>query len=237
MEILAAERIDAVHHFTPLHYLPFIARAKSLLDKRSLLGANFAAQHLRPNSTRQDAERGFGDYTFLTLHASPRILRSKLKAGYAHVDIAVPAEAVEAVAYSLCRFNVAKTRRLRRAGRPGYTESATNGRYYDAHQIPAARDDSDKAAMLRRHLAGSMIEVLVAGELALPDHTRIVCYSEADAATARRVLAHLGRPWAVTTTAPPGPYRPDAGRIMAVQRFIDRALDEPDWRGDGLAFD
>jgi hypothetical protein len=229
MGVLTKQHVERVHHYAPLHYLPFIGRSKSLMCKPSLLAAGFAQDHFRSMSRDQDVERGFGAYTHLTLEPCPRILKAKL---------AVPANCVEAVPFSLCRFNVAMTRYLRRNGQPGFPESSTNGRYYDQHQIPIARSDDDKMAMLEKHLpANTMIEVLVHGNLVLPDCTEIACFSDADAKIAKEVLSKVGAPWNVTCTASPGPYPRNAKHVTAITTFIDQALTQPEWCGNGLEFD
>jgi hypothetical protein len=238
MGVFSKQQIERVYHYAPLHYLPFIGRSKSLLSKPSLLAAGFAQSHLRSVSRAQDVERGFGAYTHLTLQSRPGILKAKLAAGFPHIGIAVPAEAVEKVLFSLCRFNVAMTRNLRRDGNPGFPESPTNGRYYDRHQIPIARTAADRRAMLETHLpANTMIEVLVHGDLILPDRTEIVCFSDADAKAAEGVLSKVEAPWNVTSSAPPGPYPRDPKHVEAITTFIDQALAEPEWRGNGLEFD
>ena len=238
MSVLKKQQIERVHHYAPLHYLPFIGKSNSLLCKPSLLAAGFASSHLRSMSSAQDVSRGFGAYTHLTLDPRPRILRAKLAAGFPHIGIAVPAEAIEAVPFSLCRFNVAMTRYLRRNGNPGFPESPTNGRYYDQHQIPIARTDSDKTAMLEEHLPkNTMIEVLVHGDLPLPEQTNIVCFSDADAEIAQEALSNVGAPWHVIRTVPPGPYPRKDAHVEAVAGFIRQALADPEWRGNGLEFD
>ena len=234
---LQNHNLEFVHHYAPLHYLPFIARASALLGKPSLRKAGFPLSHLRGKSCQQDVARGFGKYAFLTLDPQPRILRAKLAGGFPHIAIAVPVAAVEATTYSLCRFNVAMTRFLRRLGKPGFPESATNGRYYDPHQIPVARTIADKNAMLDKHLANTMIEVLIHGDIQLPEETVIHCYSDADAKLARRVLETTGCPWKVHVAAAPGAYARKDKHVRAVEDFIEQALKNPDWRGNGLEFD
>ncbi len=237
MGVLEDQGVEWVHHYAPLHYLPFIARARALLCKPSLRKAGFAASHFRTKSSKHDVWRGFGKYAFLTLDPQPRILRAKLAAGFPHMAIAIPAAAVEAATYSLCRFNVAMTRYLRRDGKPGFTESATNGRYYDDHQIPVARTIADKNAMLNEHLANTMIEVLIHGDLAIPDNTVVYCYADPDARTARRVLTATQCPWTIKLASPPGKYPRNNAYANSVDDFIQQALTNPDWRGNGLEFD
>src|ERR1700754_384545 len=139
MGILQNAGVTNAYHFTPLHYLPFIAQSASLKSKPSLAADGFAATHLRSMSNAQDVTRGFGAYTHLTTDASPRILKAKLAAGFPHVGVSVPVPHVDNVEYSLCRFNVAMTRYLRKGSKKGFPESPTNGRYYKGHQIPIAR--------------------------------------------------------------------------------------------------
>lgn len=92
--------------------------------------------------------------------------------------------------------------------------------------------------MLETHLpANTMIEVLVHGDLILPDRTEIVCFSDADAKAAEGVLSKVEAPWNVTSSAPPGPYPRDPKHVEAITTFIDQALAEPEWRGNGLEFD
>jgi adenylosuccinate synthase len=95
MAVLEESGVNYVHHYAPLHYLPFIARSGALLGKPSLAAAGFAANHLRSKSSVHDVKRGFGAYAFLTLDPTPRILGAKLMAGFPHIGIAVPVAAVE----------------------------------------------------------------------------------------------------------------------------------------------
>jgi hypothetical protein len=92
--------------------------------------------------------------------------------------------------------------------------------------------------MLDRYLDSStMIEVLIDGDLPLPDDTAVVCYSDIDAAIARNVLASIGSSWAISLAGTPMPYprRDDYG--ASVRAFIQRAISDPTWRGNGLEFD
>jgi hypothetical protein len=238
MGVLQDSGVTTVHHYTPLHYLAFIARSRSLMCKPSLAAAGFGPSHLRSMSKEQDVARGFNPYAHLTLDRQPRILKAKLSAGFPHVALAIPAKAIEAGPYSLCRFNVAMTRFLQRDGKPGFEESATNGRYYEGHQIPIAREDADKAAMLAKHLpAGTMIEVLVPGNLALPDEVKVVTYSQEDADLAKSVLETIGAPWTVVLEPAPGPYPRSKVHAQSVGTFINQALGDLNWRGNGLEFD
>jgi hypothetical protein len=238
MPKFADHHVDAVHHYAPLHYLIFIARSRSILSKPSLRKVGFGTSHLRSMSHGLDVARGFGNYAHLTIDPQPRILRAKLAAGFPHIAINIPATEMDAASFSLCRFNVAMTRQLRRDGKEGFPESETNGRYYDGHQIPIARTDVDKSTMLQKHLQeNTMIEVLVDGDFNLSDETSVTCFSKADAMIAAQVLRAAGCSWKVKVDAPPGSYPRDSAHVAAVTAFIKQAEDDPGWRGNGLEFD
>jgi hypothetical protein len=237
MGLLQEEGVDRVHHYAPLHYLPFIARDRALRTKPSLAAKGFGPSHLRSKSSRHDIARGFGKYAFLTLERHPKILEAKLNGGFPHVDVIVPVEAFDSTIFDLCRFNVAMTRQLRRLGKSGFPESDTNGRYYEPHQIPVARVDNDKRAMLRKHYDQTMIELLMHHDLALSDDTRIQVYSEEDEALAKNVLASAQLCWNVELVDPPGAYPRSPAHAQAIDEFIQKALDDPNWRGNGLEFD
>ncbi|MCK9530812.1 MAG: hypothetical protein M0R77_09665 [Gammaproteobacteria bacterium] len=238
IDVLGECGVTQVHHYAPLHYLPFIAREKALLCKPTLARLGFGPSHLRSMSSKQDIERGFGDCAFLTIDFEPRIVKAKLFAGFPHIALRVPSKAFLGVDFSLCRYNVAMTRVLRRHGMPGRPESATNGRYYDKRQLPVARELPDKKAMLKEHLPRrTMIEVLVHGDFFLPSDTTVICYAEEDAKIARLVLSECGVPWGCACEPPPGPYRRNRSYVSKVEEFIETALMDPAWRGNGLEFD
>jgi hypothetical protein len=109
MSVLSANGVASVQHYAPLHYLPFIARSRALLNKPSLDAAGFKSSHLRSMSHGQDVARGFGNYAHMTLDPQPRILKAKLGAGFPHFALSVPVASVEANTFSLCRYNVAMT--------------------------------------------------------------------------------------------------------------------------------
>ncbi|MGM5000762.1 hypothetical protein AB8A05_18725 [Tardiphaga sp. 538_B7_N1_4] len=238
MGTLSDHGIQDVRHYAPLHYLPFIGRSNSLMRKPSLAAAGFKKSHYRSMSNEQDVVRGFGDYAHLTLDHEPRILKAKLAAGFPHIAISVPVAAVDAVDSSLCRFNVAMTRKLRRGEKTGHAESSRNGKYYAKHEIPIARTADEKQTMLSHPLnAQTMIEVLIHGDLLLPPDTKVLCYSEEDAIAAKNVLASLKRPWAIERIQPPSHYPRSALHSQSVTDFIAKALNDPSWRGNGLEFD
>lgn len=238
MGVLKQVEIEYVYHYAPLHYLPFISRAGMLSSKPSLLAAGFSQTHLRSKSRGQDIARGFGGYTHLTLDEHPNILKAKLGAGFPHVKFIIPVDDVEKCAFSLCRYNVAMTRYLRKNGVGGFQESPTNGRYYDGHQIPVARADEDKLAMLEKHMnAGTMIEVLIHGDLPLSEGVTVTCFSPEDARASSEILEKVGVAWAVALVESQTDYPRSEKYVRNVERFVERALADQDWRGDGLEFD
>jgi len=101
MRLLSEEGVNSVFHYSPLHYLVFIARAAALLGKTSLGEAGFGPRHFRSTSSKRDVARGFSEYAHLTLGPQPQILESKLAAGFPHIAITVPANAIEVVQFSL----------------------------------------------------------------------------------------------------------------------------------------
>jgi hypothetical protein len=189
-------------------------------------------------SKRQDASRGFGKYVHLTTHSAPPILKAKLNAGFPHARLSIPTAALDGISFDLCRFNVAMTRRLRRAGKPGFAESPTNGRYYGDAMIPVARTVADQSAMLGFYSAmASMIEVLVAERLALPEGVVIETFSKEDFSQANNLLQALAVPWRLVSAEPPDTYKPNLKYVESVASFVAHALAHPSWLGDGLEFD
>lgn len=239
MVVLFSEyNIDYVPHFSPLHYLPFIARTRELLSKKELRSRNFKDTHFRSKSKNSDEDRGFVDYAFLTLSKDPGIVRAKLEGGFPHVVIAVPTSGFQDVSFDLCRYNVAMSRRLPTSPQGGFSESDTNGRYYEGKKLPVARTEIDQKAMLKAHyLKGTMIEVLVPQKLSLPDDTIIECFHENDLSLSRKILAECNCPWDLKLIDPPGRYNRDKVHVTSVEKFVEESLNDPDWRGDGLEFD
>lgn len=237
MGILGDHDVEAVLHYSPLHYLPFIARSRALKSKPALIKAGFGNDHFRSKSKQHDVKRGFEEYVFLTLDKSPRIVKAKLAGGFPHIALLVPALAIEQTGFDLCRYNVAMTRRIRRCDGNGWPESPANGRYYDNRQIPIARTTSDVSAMLEAHLGHTMIEVLVRDGLKLPDDTTVVAFCEHDLTIVRDVLTATGSAWKSLVTEAPGPYPRKSVYVTRVEEFVENVLHDPKWRGNGLEYD
>jgi hypothetical protein len=235
--ILQDQGVEAVSHYAPLHYLPFIGRSRALKSKPALASDGFEQTHFRSKSRDHDIKRGFRDFAFLTLDTSPRIVKAKLAGGFPHIALLIPSAAIENQGFELCRFNVAMTRRLRRDGQPGWPESDTNGRYFGGREIPTARSNADISAMLQQHLQSTMIEVLIRNELPLPQDTRVVAYHPADLELVANVLQTIKSPWAFELAEPPGPYPRKKVHADRIRKFVETSLATPKWRGDGLEFD
>ena len=235
---LSSHGIKTVQHHMPLHYLPFVNRSCRLLSKASLVSMGFSQTHFRSRSRDRDVSRGFAAYVHMTIDRAAPILEAKLRIGFPHITISVPANSIDAVPFSLCRFNVAMTRRLRRSERDGFPESAKNGRYYPGHAIPIARTSEEISAMLRQNLPqNTAIEVLVHCAFRLPNQTDVICYSDADAEIARVALTSPKHIWAVVVEKSPCHYPRSEKHSASVETFIEQALADPTWRGDGLEFD
>ena len=238
MSALSRHGIAFVNHYAPLHYLPFIARSGALQSKPSLRALGFSDCHFRSKSRGQDDARGFGEYVHLTLHPNPPILAAKLGGGFPHFRLEIPSSSIEAVGFDLCRYNVAMTRQLRKGEKPGHQPSDVNGRYYGDMQIPVARTDSDQSVMIAEAIKqGWMIEVLALQDLPLPDDSRVVCYSQADAHLAQHILAAVGRPWPVSLHNGGNSYTAHPNHDRSVRQFIELALGDAEWKGNCLEFD
>jgi hypothetical protein len=238
MNLLADAGISDVYHYTPLHYLPFIARSTSLKSKPMLQKEGFELSHFRSMSRHHDVSRGFGGYIHLTTHACPPILAAKLAGGFPHIRLTIPTTPFETQAFDLCRFNVAMTRQLRRKGKRGFPESASNGRYYEEKQIPVARTEADKGTLLSRHASrGDMIEVLIPNSFVIPQTSQVDAFSADDLLLVSTILNVTGPNWKPRFIEPSTPYPRSNRHGKAVVEFVEQALADPEWRGNGLEFD
>ncbi len=238
MNILTEFGIEYVRHYTPLHYLPFLVRAKSLKSKATLLSEGFSITHFRSKSKTLDVKRGFDDVVHLMIKASPRILIAKLMAGFPHVEIKIPTTILVGIDYDLCRYNIAMTRRLQSSPTGGFNENDENGRYYPGLCVPVARSDNEKRSLLQAHLSRStIIELLVNSQLSLPDTTRISAFSPEDADIVDEIIDRTASSWQRDLSEPAGYYPRSAEYSTEVETFIEKLIIDPFWRGDGLEFD
>lgn len=237
LAILAEFGIQKAYHVAPLHYLPFISRSRALLSRSRLKEDGYGDSHFRRTSHKADFERGFGDRIYLSPYQAPPILLAKLRKGFPHVRIGVPCSALVGSNFDLCRFSVARSRYLRRLDKPGPSESITNGRYYEGRQLPVARTRDDVRGVLAEHYTKSAnVEIQVQERLPLPSSTTITCFSAHDEKLARRIAAATDMPWEVEKAASQT-YNSATGHVSAVVQFVDRALSDCVWKGNGIDFD
>jgi len=234
--MLIKNKISYVFHYVPLHYLTFIAREKKLLSKEKLTELGFDDSHFRSTSKRQDRSRGFNDCIHLAVDPLPRILLAKLKSGFPHFEIEIPSTVIENNEFHLCRFNIAKARYFRGA-KQSPEESDKNGRYYGDRALPIAANDDEKEKLLTHNYGVNMIEVLVPGELLLPDNIVIRLFSKFDYDLAKSVLNNLGVRWSLELSQTEIDYGESKVYKDSVALYLERSLNESDWMGDGLEFD
>src|SRR5438132_1057677 len=234
--LLTSHGIRDVFHYVPLHYVLFIARSKYLFSKNELREAGYQDSHFRRTSRHQDELRGFSEYVHLTLDRLPPILKAKLAGGFPHFEVRISARDVEQGTVHLCRFNIAKTRYLRRGSSRGSMESSSNGRYHGTKQIPTAETDAGCGMLLKANLSRNMIEVLVPSKLPLTDNTRLIFFRQADLDLAVDLLRSTRVAWQLDIVRDFS-YVAAPRYVTTVMQFLERAAADPDWRGDGLDFD
>jgi hypothetical protein len=234
--LLTEAGVTSVYHYAPLHYLLFISRSKALFSKTELRRLGYDSFHFRSTSRRQDEARGFSNYVHLTLSQFPPILKAKLQAGFPHFEITIPAEDVERMDFHLCRFNIAKSRYLRRQQKIGPPENPENGRYYVDKQLPTAETEAECRALLAKNFGRRMIEVLVPVKLPLSDKTSLIFFDSEDAVIAKESLSRIGLEWNIQL-APNSSYARHPRHAAKVREFLRQAEKDENWRGDGLDFD
>jgi hypothetical protein len=234
--LLARHGIKAVFHYAPLHYLVFIARARALYSKNTLRACGYISKHFRSTSRRADELRGFSDYVHLTLTAYPPILEAKLDSGFPHFEIRIPVSEIEAGTFHLCRYNIAKSRYLRRGSASGPVECAANGWYQSNKQLPTAETAIECDQLLRYSFGHRMIEVLIPRQLSLGPQTELLFFDDDDLALAQKALAQVNAVFSCQRARDKS-YRPTSAYKNAVSRFLERAIGEAEWKGDGLEFD
>jgi len=234
--MLARHGAIAVYHYTPLHYLPFIARQGALLSKTQLSLLGFADTHFRRTSRLQDEQRGFASYVHLTLDAHPPLLQAKLAGGFPHFEVAVPAAHFDDTEYALCRFNIAKARYFRGAKQEP-PESDANGRYYDGMRLPTARTPMEREGLLRHNLGRNMIEVLVPEQVPLPSGTTFRFFHDEDFHRAMQVLRNLRVSAYGLERDAQLTYQPAPHHRASTEDALARAVANEAWRGSGLDFD
>lgn len=229
--------ITHIYHFTPIHYLGFILRSNALMSKNCLRAVGFNDNHFRSTSKKQDMERGFKKYAHLTTCSFPPILKAKLSAGFPHVAIRIPSTELDNVDFELCRYNVAKTRKLRRGNQFGHDIGPANGQYYDDIQIPIARSDREKNELLKgNYPQGRMLEVLVNGQLDIGDSAEVIAFCSQDFVTVEKLQDDIGIELSCSLRDDIT-YDSNPEYTSSCQDFLNQSVKEPDWRGNGLEFD
>lgn len=235
MNILSNAGVDRLFHIAPLHYIPFIARSQRLKPKAALRNEGFSETHFRSKSKHLDDKRGFGDYLHLSTVSHPPILEAKLGGGFPHVCISLPVSSLNGMAYDLCRYNVAMTRKLRRNGKLGFQEAPKNGRYYGDMQIPIARKELERRQLIEGN-QGEMLEVLCKQPIHLNHETIITAFSNEDRQIVQNTLNELEIKWGTLVSNKPN-YIASPKYFEACSSFVKAALEDSDWKGNGLEFD
>jgi len=236
MNSLQKYGIDVFYHSTPIHYLPFIARDKKLRSKQSLLKSGFEASHFRRTSNNQDLIRGFGDCIHSTVNEWPPILCAKLAKGFPHVRLAIPTSLLSKN-FDLCRFNIAKGRYLK-SGSSSLPENVRNGKYYDDLELPVARLFGEQFSMLKEaEKDPTVIEVLEKGVLHLSDAVECQVFSQSDYDFAVHILRITDSNLKVVKIGNNGRYIENNKFASDIEVFVERALKDPSWRGNGLDYD
>lgn len=171
-----------------------------------------------------------------TTAITPPILTAKLTRGFPHIRFAFPIDTVP-TEHEISRFNIARGRYLRSGNSP-LPENGRNGRYYDDYELPIARSGAERKALLgAADVRRDMLEVLIREHFPLPDTTVIHCFSEWDLALMSGVLDQIDSNIEVVQQPPAGAYPEHERYRSQVTEFVENALADPDWKGNGLDFD
>lgn len=207
------------------------------MSKNCLRAVGFNNNHFRSTSKKQDAGRGFVNYAHLTTCSFPLMFKTKLSAGFPHVAIRIPSTELDNVDFELCRFNVAKTRRLRRGNKSGHDTGPAYGQYYDDMEIPIARSDGEKNGLLKgNYPQGRMLEVLVNGQLDIGDRAEVIAFCSQDFVTVEKLQDGIETELSCSLRDDIS-YDPNPEYTSLCRDFLNQSVKEPDWRGNGLEFD
>lgn len=221
-------------HITPMHYLPRILKTAHLLSKTRLIGNGYSKTHFRTTSRKADISRGFGNYIHLSLQEWPPILESKLTKGFPHVRLKIPSSTL-GENFELCKYNIARTRKIRDGKSPA-KENSKNGHYYDALHVLVVRLKEDQIDMMA-NCKTEMVEVLVKEQLEIDSKTNIQCFSFSDTERVKRLTQQLGCSLNIDQISPAFSYPQDDNFNAMVTEQIDRYISDTAWKGDGIDFD
>ncbi|MEP4961568.1 MAG: hypothetical protein ABJU19_20025 [Roseobacter sp.] len=82
-----------------------------------------------------------------------------------------------------------------------------------------------------------MFEVLFPSEVFLPASLCVSTFNKKDHDAATEILERLNVNWTVSQEAPSGDYPTGTGYFEERQQFIETALNDENWTGNGLDFD
>ena len=82
-----------------------------------------------------------------------------------------------------------------------------------------------------------MMDFVVEHEFILPDDSQLFYYHKEALNLAKSIAGHIEIPWQIKLQPPPGDYNFSFEYASAVEEFINQALLDPNWKGDGLGFD
>jgi len=176
--------------------------------------------------------RGFGNVVFCATQERFELLEAKLKRGFPHYLIEIPTKQIDHCKYLLCRYNIAKSRVARDSKRKPVLDAKCE-RYASGLSLPVAIDDEEKFAMLRKWARHTV--VLIEGEISLELGVRVIAFSEEDEAMLMSIKKQTGSDLQIDRSD--RPYRRCPKYVSQIGRFIESAIEEPDWRGSGLNYD
>ena len=166
----------------------------------------------------------------------PPILAAKLAKGFPHARLAIPSSQLPKE-FDLCRFNIAKGRYLRSGSSP-LPESKRNGKYYEKLELPIARTLSQQGDMLEEARTDpAVIEVLAKGELYLSEKVECQVFSRADYDIAQHILLKTNSQMNLVLLDSEDRYLNQGIFSDQIEPFIDHALKDPLWKGNGLDYD
>jgi len=208
----------------------------ALISKEKLRSKGFSENHFRSTSKKQDIQRGFAEYVHLSILDMPPILQAKLQKGFPHFEVKIASRYVDEQEYLLCRFNIAKTRRFVGA-KSEPEESECNGRYYENKALPVAMTAAEKEGLLSCNLGKNMIEVLVPNNLRLNDQVIFSFFSDSDLTKASEIAEALDIQVTMEIHPTADRYSYNQQYSENTYSFLDKALLDENWKGNGLEFD
>jgi hypothetical protein len=163
------------------------------------------------------------------------LLDAKLKHGFPHYLIELPARILARKTYYLCRYNIARTRRYRGAKQEPKLDQKYEC-YSEPFRLPVANTDDRKRAMLQRWSRRQPLDVLVKSHICLGTDVRLIAFSGEDRSCLHKVARAL-RIEVEIVLQDHASYARCPRCVAEVNASIDRALEDARWKGDGLDYD